>query len=149
MVFPRGDLRDHSVLAVQLAAQDLWQTCRRSTAAQNDNATLKPHAGRCLRRRRPPGPVSASASASARRDAPARPHRDCRQQPHQRGRRRRRAGPGGLDRARSSCVAPALLRGVGAGLSASTAAMLIRVVAVYREYPDNGEAGILGARGKA
>jgi hypothetical protein len=56
---------------------------------------------------------------------------------------------GGLDRARSSCVAPALLRGVGAGLSASTAAMLIRVVAVYREYPDNGEAGILGARGKA
>lgn len=26
--------------AVQLAAQDLWETCRRSTAAQNDKATL-------------------------------------------------------------------------------------------------------------
>lgn len=33
----RGDQND---TAVGLAAKDLWETCRRSTAAQNDNATL-------------------------------------------------------------------------------------------------------------
>lgn len=40
MVFRVETRGDQSATAVQLAAQDLWETCRRSTAAQNDNATL-------------------------------------------------------------------------------------------------------------
>lgn len=40
MVFRVETRGDQSAPAVQLAAQDLWETCRRSTAAQNDNATL-------------------------------------------------------------------------------------------------------------
>ncbi|NGO12754.1 hypothetical protein G5C60_35355 [Streptomyces sp. HC44] len=31
---------DQSPQAVQLAAQDLWETCRRSTAAENGDAAL-------------------------------------------------------------------------------------------------------------
>ncbi|MEE1829494.1 hypothetical protein [Streptomyces sp. SP17KL33] len=40
MVFRVETYGDRSEGAVQLAAQDLWETCRRSTAATNDNATL-------------------------------------------------------------------------------------------------------------
>ncbi|MFC8198895.1 hypothetical protein ACFWBR_39870 [Streptomyces sp. NPDC060006] len=40
MVFHVETYGDQSNQAVQLAAQDLWETCRRSTAATNDNATL-------------------------------------------------------------------------------------------------------------
>ncbi|WP_256259490.1 hypothetical protein [Streptomyces mirabilis] len=40
MVFRVETYGDQSTQAVQLAAQDLWETCRRSTAAANDNATL-------------------------------------------------------------------------------------------------------------
>ncbi|MFI7501562.1 hypothetical protein ACIBVL_24280 [Streptomyces sp. NPDC049687] len=40
MVFRVETYGDRSDRAVQLAAQDLWETCRRSTAAANDNATL-------------------------------------------------------------------------------------------------------------
>ncbi|MDX3457634.1 hypothetical protein PV396_37750 [Streptomyces sp. ME02-8801-2C] len=40
MVFRVETYGDRSEGAVQLAARDLWETCRRSTAATNDNATL-------------------------------------------------------------------------------------------------------------
>ncbi|WP_230396390.1 hypothetical protein [Streptomyces blattellae] len=40
MVFQLDTHGDQSPEAVRLAANDLWETCRRSTAAQNDNATL-------------------------------------------------------------------------------------------------------------
>ncbi|MFJ8111697.1 hypothetical protein [Streptomyces sp. NPDC096132] len=40
MVFRVETRGDESAQAVQLAAQDLWETCRRSTAAENGNATL-------------------------------------------------------------------------------------------------------------
>ncbi|MEV7891176.1 hypothetical protein ACWD3I_22840 [Streptomyces sp. NPDC002817] len=40
MVFRVETHGDQSPQAVQLAATDLWETCRRSTAAQNDNAQL-------------------------------------------------------------------------------------------------------------
>ncbi|MFI1354391.1 hypothetical protein ACH4TV_12515 [Streptomyces sp. NPDC020898] len=40
MVFRVQTHGDQSAPAVQLAATDLWETCRRSTAARNDNATL-------------------------------------------------------------------------------------------------------------
>ncbi|KOU72359.1 hypothetical protein ADK57_10150 [Streptomyces sp. MMG1533] len=40
MVFRVEVKADGGDTALQLAAQDLWETCRRSTAAQNDNTTL-------------------------------------------------------------------------------------------------------------
>lgn len=40
MVFRVETKGDGGDTAVQLAAQNLWETCRRSTAAQNDNASL-------------------------------------------------------------------------------------------------------------
>lgn len=40
MVFRVETYGDDSAQAVQLAAQDLWETCRRSTAAANGNAAL-------------------------------------------------------------------------------------------------------------
>ncbi|MGP4047709.1 hypothetical protein [Streptomyces sp. 2A115] len=40
MVFRVETRGDQSPEAVQLAAQDLWETCRRSTAAENGDATL-------------------------------------------------------------------------------------------------------------
>lgn len=40
MVFRVETYGDRSERAIQLAAQDLWETCRRSTAAANDSATL-------------------------------------------------------------------------------------------------------------
>ncbi|MGW1886904.1 hypothetical protein [Streptomyces sp. NPDC001970] len=40
MVFEVETRGDDSLQVVQLAANDLWETCRRSTAALNDNATL-------------------------------------------------------------------------------------------------------------
>ncbi|WP_432194298.1 hypothetical protein [Streptomyces sp. bgisy027] len=40
MVFRVETYGDQSDQAVQLAATDLWETCQRSTAATNDNATL-------------------------------------------------------------------------------------------------------------
>ncbi|WP_133258321.1 hypothetical protein [Streptomyces sp. V2] len=40
MVFRVDTYGDKSATAVRLAAQDLWETCRRSTAAQNSDANL-------------------------------------------------------------------------------------------------------------
>ncbi|WP_416970987.1 hypothetical protein [Streptomyces sp. 4F14] len=40
LVFRVDTYGDHSAAAVQLAAQDLWETCRRSTAAQNADTSL-------------------------------------------------------------------------------------------------------------
>ncbi|MEW2165318.1 hypothetical protein AB0912_20340 [Streptomyces sp. NPDC007084] len=40
MVFRVETRNDQSSRSVRLAAEDLWETCRRSTAAQNDDATL-------------------------------------------------------------------------------------------------------------
>lgn len=41
MVFRVETHGDQGLQAVELAANDLWETCRRSTAAQNDNAILQ------------------------------------------------------------------------------------------------------------
>lgn len=65
---------------VQLAASDLWETCRRSTAARNDKAGLQRMGDRLFMRRRQPRP------ASARRDASAWLHRGREHTPHERGR---------------------------------------------------------------